>query len=91
MLAWLPQLEFYSLIKIFHSVVVKKKDLTVTEGPKFYKVLFHTIYNVMQILFQCMVHGTLLLCTGAILRKQKAWPVIHAGGNRESPDVCAKA
>lgn len=31
------QLEFYSLIKIFHSVVVKEKDLTVTEGPKFYK------------------------------------------------------
>mmetsp|Transcript_2350 Transcript_2350/g.7034 ORF Transcript_2350/g.7034 Transcript_2350/m.7034 type:complete len:110 (+) Transcript_2350:463-792(+) len=28
------QLEFYSLIKIFKTVDIKEKELTVTEGPK---------------------------------------------------------
>ena len=86
---WLPQLEFYSLIKFFHSVVLKEKDLTVTEGPKIYKVSLLIVSPTVSL------HGARYnfqqLCTGAILAMQKAWHAIHAGRTREPPDVCAKA
>jgi len=73
------QLEFYSLIKIFKTVDIKEKELTVTEGPKnTYKVSSATMYCALVCVLSALQEGlTTVFCC--------------AGRSGEFPDLCAKA